>query len=228
MSIPWDIQVFPELGSTQEMCKELAARGAPEGHVVQALAQAAGKGRHGREWISAPGNLALSFILRPDCGIEKIGQISLLMGLAVARAAGDMARVKWPNDVLIDGRKCAGILMDSALDAGRLDWLVVGIGVNTASAPDMASALHVDRDAFRDEMLGQIAALYTHWRREGFEDMRQGWLERTYPKGTALNVGAFEGIDDLGNLIVRDTQNRLKTISAGDVFIKDRDYAAGD
>ncbi|MCB9983081.1 MAG: biotin--[acetyl-CoA-carboxylase] ligase [Rhodospirillales bacterium] len=228
MSIDWDIQLFPELASTQDLCKELAVGGGPEGTVVQTFSQSGGKGRHGRAWISAPGNLALSFILRPGCPVSSVGQLSILTGVAVAQTVGEAARVKWPNDVLIDGRKCAGILMDSGLKGAWLEWLVVGIGVNTASAPKMAAALHVDRDGFRDGLLDNISKFYAAFRQDGFTNIRDEWLGRTYSKGTALNVGDFETIDNLGNLIVRDGQNRLKTISAGDVFIKDQDYAAGD
>jgi len=224
----WDIQVFTKLNSTQDECKRLAVDGVPEGAVVQAIQQVLGRGRHGRIWLSEEGNLAMSFILRPRCEIVKIGQISIMIGVALAQTIGKKAQLKWPNDVLVDGRKCAGILIDSDLSGGALNWLVIGIGVNVASAPEIGAVLNVDGDKFRDALLANIAQLYMRWQRDGFADIRLEWLARTYEKGMALNVGAFESLDELGNLIVRDRQNQLQTISAGDVFLKDRDYAAGD
>ncbi|MCB1720592.1 MAG: biotin--[acetyl-CoA-carboxylase] ligase [Rhodospirillales bacterium] len=224
----WDIQVFTKLDSTQDECKRLAVDGGPEGTVVQAIQQVSGRGRHGRMWLSEEGNLAMSFILRPRCEIVKVGQISVMVGVALAQAIGKKAQLKWPNDVLVDGRKCAGILIDSDLSGGALNWLVIGVGVNTHSAPEMGAALNVDCDEFRDAFLENISQFYAEFRRNGFVNIRDEWLERTYPKGAVLNVGTFEGLDEWGNLIVRGAQNQLQTISAGDVFLKDRNYAAGD
>jgi len=225
----WDVQVFPELNSTQDLCKQIASDGKPEGFVIQALQQMCGLGRLGRTWIMQEGNLALSFILRPkSCHASQIGQISILIGVALAKAIGEKAVLKWPNDILVNNKKCAGVLIDSDLSAEMLNWLVVGIGVNTSQAPPIGSALNVDRDEFCGQMLTQIEALYELWQDEGFGDIRKQWLQRTFPKGSALNVGEFETIDDFGNLIVRDGQNQLKTISAGDVFLKDQNYVAGN
>lgn len=225
MSLSWDIQTFDTLPSTQDLCKARAGEAAPEGLVIQAIAQSDGRGRHGRSWDAGEGNLTLSFILRPECEAQYVGQISILIGLSLAQAIEvfDLkdVQLKWPNDVLYKTKKCAGILIDSALKGQSIEWLVIGVGVNTQSSPEIGNALGLDRDEFRDVFLEQVALLYTQWQAEGFEHIRDQWLKKTFAKGTPLNVGVFEDLDEWGNLVVRNAQNTLKTISAGDVFIKD-------
>ena len=228
MALNWDLEVFDELPSTQDVCKARAAEGVREGLVIQALEQSAGKGRYGREWIGGEGNLAVSLILQPDCAARMVGQLSILIGVALAQTIGVQAKLKWPNDVLIDDQKCAGILIDSDLDGEKLNWLVIGIGVNTSSAPKMGCSLNTDRDEFLQKLLSNIGALYEQWREEGFERIRQQWIEASYQPGTMLNVGVFEDLDGYGNLIVRDDQGQSRTISAGDVYLEDKNYAAGD
>jgi BirA family biotin operon repressor/biotin-[acetyl-CoA-carboxylase] ligase len=228
MTVLWDIQVFDNIPSTQDTVKSRAADGAPEGAVVQALAQTSGRGRHGRVWEMGAGNLALSFLLRPECSAQEIGQISILIGVALAQSIGEQAVLKWPNDVMIAHKKCAGILIESDLNGADVNWLCVGVGVNTQSAPEMGAALNVPCDAFRDRFLAAVSDLYETWRHDGFESIRQAWLARTYPKGTPLNIGAFEDLDTAGNLIVRDGQNTLQRYSSGDVYLKEDHYAAGD
>ncbi|MEM7650979.1 MAG: biotin--[acetyl-CoA-carboxylase] ligase, partial [Pseudomonadota bacterium] len=209
MPISWDIEVFSEINSTQDVCKARAMEGGAEGSVIQALSQTQGKGRHGREWVSAAGNLAFSFILRPHCDVSHIGQLSILVGVALAKTIGAKAQLKWPNDILVEGQKCAGILIDSDLSGQIINWLVVGLGVNTSSAPEGAYALQEERDQFLQDVLAQISELYEDYKRNGFEDIRQYWLHHSFEKGTPLNVGAFEDLDDFGNLVVRDAQNQL-------------------
>lgn len=116
-------RAYEELTSTNDAARDWLGRGAPHGAVVTAERQTAGRGRQGREWVSPPGSLALSMIVR-----ERFDRLlSLRAGLAVARVAGPAARVKWPNDVLLGGRKVAGVLVE--LHEGAA---IVGIGVNVA------------------------------------------------------------------------------------------------
>jgi BirA family transcriptional regulator, biotin operon repressor / biotin---[acetyl-CoA-carboxylase] ligase len=115
------------VGSTSDRARELAAAGAPHGTLVTAGTQTAGRGRQGRSWSTPPGRaLAMSLVLRDGPAL-----LPLRAGLAVAQAIGDAARIKWPNDVLVDGRKVAGILAEARPDDG---WAVLGIGVNVAVA----------------------------------------------------------------------------------------------
>lgn len=231
MGIRWDIQTHESLPSTQNLCKDQAALGAAEGLVIRALEQTDGHGRRGREWVSGQGNLTLSLLLRPECKAMDVGQLSILIGVALLEVAQEMGAgpllLKWPNDLLCDGRKCAGILLDSGLSGDAIDWLVIGIGVNTQDAPEGAACLELASDAFLDALLEKIGLSYAMWKIGGFEDIRRKWVENSYPKGTMLNVGVFEGLDAYGNLVVLDDTNALKTISAGDVYLKDADYATG-
>lgn len=232
LSILWDIETHDELLCTQSFCLDYAAQGRAEGFVVRALSQTQGKGRHGKDWLFEKGNLAFSFILRPECEIAVIGQISILTGVALGQSVFQFSSapfcLKWPNDVLLDQKKCAGILINNELSGSDVASLVIGVGVNTFSAPDGFACVNVDADAFLYEFLMRFNHLYSHWKSQGFEDIRRFWLENTYEKGTGLNVGAFEDLDEFGNLIVRDAQNQLKVISAGDVYLSEDHYAAGN
>jgi BirA family transcriptional regulator, biotin operon repressor / biotin---[acetyl-CoA-carboxylase] ligase len=134
------------IDSTSTRLKELARGGAPEWTVVLADAQAAGRGREGRTWVSPPGGLYLSVLLRPR--LEKVGLLPLAAGVAVAEAAGEMgvrAELKWPNDVLVSGRKLAGILSEAASGPGGVEWVALGIGVNVSQDPaSLPPALRAD------------------------------------------------------------------------------------
>ena len=138
-----------EAGSTNDEAKDRAVAGAPEGTVIWARQQRAGRGRRGRAWVSPPGNLYLSVILRPACEARSVAQLSFVAALAVLDLVDGplpgRACCKWPNDILVDGGKVAGILLESALRAeGRVDWVVLGIGVNLASHPRLEGAHSLD------------------------------------------------------------------------------------
>lgn len=128
------LQYFDELGSTNSLALEWADEGAPEGAVVVTDHQTAGRGRWGRSWSSAPGSLLqFSLVLRPPSAVD-VGLLTTLAGVACAEAiesvAGLLTTIKWPNDVMLDDRKCAGILIESRVTDSRLTAAVVGIGVN--------------------------------------------------------------------------------------------------
>src|SRR5690554_5681171 len=132
MTIKWIVEEYDMLGSTQDTLKELASE-RPEGFAVQARKQQAGKGRQGREWISPEGNLYLSVLLKPTrIEAAHAGQLSFVAALAVAKTVAsylkDGLMLKWPNDVLLDGKKCAGILLETDVKDGRLRWVSVGVG----------------------------------------------------------------------------------------------------
>jgi hypothetical protein len=136
------LHAFDRVESTNDEARRLAEQGAAAGAVVVAAEQVKGRGRHGRAWASPPGNLYASLLLRPDCRIAAAAQLSLVASLALAEALVALAppdadvRVKWPNDVLVRGAKVAGLLLESASAAHeRVAWVVVGSGVNIASAP---------------------------------------------------------------------------------------------
>lgn len=224
--------------STNREARARAEAGAPHATVVWAREQTAGRGRHGRSWASPPGNLYLSILLRPDCPPAAAAQTGFVAGAAMAQAIAAQGAaavsLKWPNDILCEGRKLSGILVESASDgAGRLAWAVVGVGVNVAHHPadlpdaaDLAGeGVDVDVEALRDAFLARFFALYRAWREQGFEPVRAAWLQRAHTMGQRLSVrlpdgpvaGDFAGIDATGNLLLA-TGEGTRRITVGDVF----------
>lgn len=234
---------FDRIGSTSEEAKRLAVGGAPEGTLVWAREQTEGHGRRGRPWASPPGNLYMSLVLRPVCAAGVIGQLGFVAALAVAQAVrrwivpGVHVTLKWPNDVLLDGRKVSGILLESEMASdGRAPWVVLGVGINLASAPDGMAYPAIALDAMGrepvavDAMLETVAEDWLGWYEEwrsgaGFAAVRRNWLAQAHELGTPLRVqlereeihGRFGGLDDEGALLLDTASGRLR-IAAGDVF----------
>lgn len=233
---------FAELDSTNAEARRIAAAGAAVPVWIFADRQTQGRGRRGRVWETHAGNLAATLLLRPGKSVAQCAQLSFVAALAAAQAviryapAADV-RVKWPNDVLADGRKIAGILLESASDDGvKPAWVAVGIGINLASHPDRTefpatslSALNADIPEASDVLAALAqnwAGWYDIWAEQGFEPVRDGWLARAAGLGARIRVrlgvgefnGMFEGIDGSGALLLRETPSRLRTISAGEVF----------
>jgi len=229
--------------STNDVAKDLAANGAGEGTLVVAETQSAGRGRRGKPWSSPAGNLYMSVIMRPDCAPVTAVQLGFVAGVALWDAIADCddpgmpLKLKWPNDVLLDGRKVAGILMESATTAdGRLDWVVIGIGVNTAHHPVDAQWPAADLSQTRDNpapqeflpmVAGHLLDYYLCWDNEGFGPIRRLWLEESFfapgdrvtvGGGEAALDGAFEDIDESGALVVRLSSGETRAISYGEIF----------
>ena len=212
-----------ETDSTNERARELAGRGAPHGTLVTASAQTAGRGRQGRRWEAPPGTALLcSLIVRRYDAL-----LSLRAGLAVAEAAGDAALVKWPNDVLLDGRKVAGILVEGRPQDG---WAVVGIGVNVAVEPaalgpelsERAGTLGRPRSALEPtlaELLGALERWLSAPESEALEALRarDALLDQPVSWGGGSGVGA--GIDAAGGLRVRLPGDEVTVLSAGEVHL---------
>lgn len=229
------------IASTNDEAKVLAADGAPAGTLIWARAQSAGRGRQGRVWVSPPGNLYVSLILRPRVPIATAAQLGFVAPLAVADAClaaapGAAIAFKWPNDVLVGGRKLAGILLESQASAeGELVWLVIGIGVNLATYPvDVdyaATALSATgADAAPEAVLTELARAFLVWHERwrdgaGFAAIRAAWLARAQGLGQPIRVrlpgalldGSFAGLDNDGTLLL-DTQAGRRRIAAGEVF----------
>jgi BirA family biotin operon repressor/biotin-[acetyl-CoA-carboxylase] ligase len=212
-----------ETTSTNDRARALALAGAPHGTLVTAGAQTAGRGRQGRTWVGPPGRaLLLSLLLRTYDPL-----LPLRAGLAVADLAGGVARVKWPNDVLLDGRKLAGVLVEARPEAG---WAVLGIGVNVALDPAelppevRAIAATLGRPATAleptlaellehlEKRLGEPAAdsLAALRERDALRDRDVRW-------SGGAGVGA--GIDDDGSLLVRLPGGELRTLDSGEVHL---------
>jgi BirA family transcriptional regulator, biotin operon repressor / biotin---[acetyl-CoA-carboxylase] ligase len=231
-----------ELGSTNVEALE-AARGGERGPLwITAGRQTAGRGRHGRSWISERGNLHASLLLALPAPAERWPQLSFAASLAVHDAIVSVAReleprlaIKWPNDVLLDGAKLAGILLESQGGIGDEPGAVaIGIGINCASHPPVTCYPATDLSAARVSPATLFAALsismverLAQWNAgRGFAAIRVDWLARAAGLGTDMRVrladrdllGRFETIDEAGGLLLRLTDGTVASIAAGEVF----------
>ena len=249
MTIDWKIETFAVLPSTQDEVKDRALEdGADEGLVIQALTQSEGRGRQGNVWTSPMGNLYMSVLLRPLCTADLAGQISFIVALAVSAAMdefmveGHKKTLKWPNDILIDGKKCAGILLESELSPkGLVGHLVIGVGVNILSAPDERIALkevsgenRLAVHPFRDRVLHHLDAFYSVWKAEGFGPIRKAWLAQAHGLGHKMAArvpnreekGIFRDIDEAGALILELSDNKQIVIRAGEIYFDEPEIPA--
>jgi BirA family biotin operon repressor/biotin-[acetyl-CoA-carboxylase] ligase len=235
-----------ETASTNDDARRLAAEGAPDGTLVWADRQTAGRGRRGRRWESPPGNLYMSLLLRPDAPLAQAGQIGFLAAVAIAEMAsgllpGRAVACKWPNDVLIDGKKAAGLLLESEAagdgmrSGGKIDWLVLGLGVNVASHPKgvgfpatslAAQGAGAEVATVMARVANGFAAWYRRWRAEGFAPVREAWLARAAGLGGPVRVrfetrteeGLFSGLDAEGALLLDRPGAAPLRVTAGDLF----------
>jgi BirA family biotin operon repressor/biotin-[acetyl-CoA-carboxylase] ligase len=231
--------VYGELDSTNSEARRLAEAGETGPIWIIAERQTAGRGRRGRVWETASGNLAATLLLRPDAPAAVMGQLSFAAALAAAETASHFApqaaiTVKWPNDVLANGQKLAGILLESA-PALEGVWLAIGVGINLARCPSgtefpatSLAQLGVSpptADAALTVLAARFAHWYALWMREGFETLRAAWLARAGELGLPIRArlpnetrtGVFEGIDGAGALLLNE-QGRVSAIAAGEVF----------
>ena len=222
----YTLVALDEVGSTNDEAKDRAAAGAPAGTVIWARQQRAGRGRRGRAWVSPPGNLYLSVVLRPSCEARCVAQLSFVAALAVLDLVDGplpgRARCKWPNDILVDGGKVAGILLESALrSGGRVDWVVLGIGVNLANHPGLegpvpstslvdAGAPALTPEGALTPLIVALTRRQSEWESQGFGTVRHAWLARAHGLGGPVTVangdqrlaGTFEGLDAEGALVL--------------------------
>ncbi len=228
--------------STQDVVRGLADTGEEEGLAVQALQQAGGRGRHGNSWTSPMGNLYLSVLLRPACNADKAGQLAFVCAVALSQAIDEVMddvhtkTLKWPNDILIDGKKLSGILLETSLDKhGRVDYLIVGTGVNIFAPPEGAIGLdsikkeRIAINTFRDLYLEKLESCYKAWQQSGFTALRHLWLEQAHGMNAPMKIrlpevtyeGIFRGIDENGTLIA-EVDGKTRTFTAGEVHFGEK------
>jgi len=231
----WRLRTYESLASTSDLCRTLAAAGEPEGLAVLARRQTAGRGSRGREWLSEPGNLFVSYLIRPSDRPADAGMWALLAGLAAAESLDHPGIVlKWPNDLLFGGAKLGGILIDCATTAeGQLDWLVIGIGINLTCALDIEGRAVISLgSAIPPDMLAtRIADSLSYWRRvrllEGWGAIRTAWLARATPIGQTMTLrqgetvvgGRFAGLGEDGSLLLQ-TGGRVHAFSSGEIWLE--------
>ena len=232
-----------QCGSTNDEAAAWARAGAPAGAVVVADAQSRGRGRLGREWASPPGeDLYFSTVLRPPLAPRALPPLTLAVGVALAEAveaagiAHPRAALKWPNDLLVDGRKAAGILTEMACAGERLEHVVVGVGVNLnrrafppelderATSLALAAGAPIDRAAFAAALCARIEAWHDRFVARGAAEVARAFRARAAPWGRAVHVdgaevGIAEEIDDEGALIVRRGDGRRRRLLSGELAI---------
>jgi BirA family biotin operon repressor/biotin-[acetyl-CoA-carboxylase] ligase len=231
------------IGSTMEECRRLAGEDAPEGSLVWAARQTAGRGRRGRSWASPPGTLYLSLLLRPGMPPAEGAKLGFVASLAMGGALAallprgeERVRLKWPNDLLIEGCKTAGILLEGLSGPdGRLAGVILGIGVNVASFPDdtpyRATSLSAAGGPSDPVLLlrgfaERFPKCYDSFRREGFGPTRAAWMRRAAGIGQPVEVrleqetvaGRFSTLDEEGRLWLDLADGSRRSFSAGDVF----------
>ena len=233
---------FIETDSTNIQAKALALDGAPEGTLVVAEKQNMGKGRKGRKWFSdSIGGIYCTMILRPSTTPNEALKIPLLTALVAVKTllktTSLKPTIKWPNDILVNGKKLGGILTEISTEVDAVDFVIVGFGINinTESFPedikDIATSVTIEtgipmnRAAFLKEYLSLYEQTYGIFTREGFNPLMGEWRKLTHIIGHMITVdmigkrltGEVEDIDREGALLLRDEEGEIHRIYSGDV-----------
>ena len=236
---------FSEIASTNSHARELAEAGAGEGEIVIAEAQSAGRGRLGRRWASPPyANLYFSVILKPQLAPAHVPQVTLMAAVALADTVAafvpDEPAIKWPNDILVGGKKLAGILTELSCDAERVHYVVLGVGVNLnypvqmmpeeirarATSVFELTQKTVSRESFLKRLIQALDRCYGELEASGFSALAARWEARFGLRGRRVRVellgqtviGWAKGIDQDGALLLEDNSGKLQRIVAGDVI----------
>lgn len=239
------IYYFPVVDSTNDKARQLAAEGCPDGTLVVAGRQEAGKGRRGRSWVSPDGcGIFMTLLLKPDICPDNASMLTLVAALSVVRAIENQTKVpvgiKWPNDIVLNGKKICGILTEMCMDSGRISHVVVGIGINvhnasfpnevseTATSLYLETGMHCSRAALIEEVLEQFETFYAIYRKteelSGLVGVYDAHLVNRHRQVRVLDPtepfeGEAQGITPRGELIV-DTPDGRRLVSAGEVSVR--------
>lgn len=238
---PFRLTAYDTIGSTNDEAKRLARTGAAEGTIVCAKVQTAGRGRRGRAWESPAGNLYCSVLLRPHCPAAVAAQLGFVAAIALAEAIAALApaielRCKWPNDLLANGGKVSGILLETEMATGEVpEFVVIGSGVNLAAAPRgtpyPATSLAAEGAAeitpanMLAAYVRRFAVWWRRWQDNGFVPVREAWLSRAVGLGAAVQVrlerdtleGRFVDLGADGALMLDMAEGRRR-VTAGEIF----------
>lgn len=242
-----DITYIQEVTSTQDKARDLAMKGAAEGTTVIAETQLSGRGRLGRQWLSPRGTgVYLSIVLRPNLKASDALQIPLVAGVAASQAIEKVTSlrpsIKWPNDILLGGKKVAGILAEMSAEIDRLHYIVIGIGINVnslgsqlpeeiqmiATSLSEAKGQRISRIKVVQQFLEDLELLYEEFKIHGFQSIRALWKAYDCTVGSSVTVsmgeeetqGEILDIDDDGALILRKCDGTEERIIAGDVSLR--------
>lgn len=236
---------FEKVSSTQDIAKEMAREGADEGTVVVAQEQNRGRGRLGRPWLSPLGGLWFSIILRPPVALTEAPKITLLAAVAVAKAIDELfhleASIKWPNDILIGGKKVAGILTEASAERNKLVFVVLGTGINAnvdvgtfphdllmpATALSTELKEEVDLSSLLEVCLKHLEAEYVLFKKKEFGKILDQWRKLSAILGKKVKVsspaetlvGKASDIDQSGALILQLESGEKRLVQVGDVSI---------
>lgn len=243
------IHSYTVIPSTNKIAFELAAAGASHGEIVRAESQSAGRGRLGKVWSSPPGKgLYFSIIVRP--GLDRIDypKLTITTGLAIAFVLDTMFEaftlLKWPNDIILSGKKCGGILCEASLEGKTFEerFAIIGIGLNVLTQPDdfpadlrtsatsiaLETGLAVNLDLLLNAIVKQVLSMIRELENDGFANILEQWKKRDFLKGKWLEwltlkeeviFAKAEGPDEEGRLLVRDKEGKLHQVLSGDVSL---------
>lgn len=239
---------FDTIDSTMDEARRQAAQGVAGPLWIIAARQTRGRGRRSRTWESGTGNLLCTLLINPGVAAAEAAKLSFLTALCVGETLDHFLGVtnritlKWPNDVLLDGRKTAGILLESVSgSSGAMQWLAIGIGINLAQHPETppgawpATSLRAAGveppapHAVLEVLAARFEVWLARWRQEGFAPVKAAWLARAARVGEAIEVrldketlpGIFTALDESGALVLTLADKTVRLISAGDVFFPD-------
>ncbi len=240
------IRYFSRIDSTNQYAKRIAEEGAADGTLVIADEQTAGKGRSGRTWVTPPGEaIAFTLLLRPKLSPGRISMVTLVMGLAVVNAVNKLydlhAGIKWPNDVVINGRKLCGILTEMSAEVEHVHYIVIGVGINAnlTSFPEELSQiatslkLELGRDVSRAGLIAAVMEeferLYAEFERQGdLGSVMQEYNDLCLNAGNKVRVldpngeytGVSHGINAMGELLVETEDGNIREVYAGEVSVR--------
>lgn len=222
----FQIEYYDSAKSTMDIARDQLIHG----RVIQAGEQTSGRGRRGNVWEAPKGNLYQSIVLKPSSPRATWGQLSFVIAVALGRTCDECSvsnyHLKWPNDVLINDKKLAGILIEV-----QDDFVVIGTGVNIKHAPADRAKIHdftdVSLDDFHEEHLKQIEIYFKMWEQEGFTPIRELWMKHAYKIGETIQArlpnviyeGVFEDLDDSGVLLLREKDGNLRQINSGEILV---------
>lgn len=243
------IEYFVDLPTTNNEAKKLARAGCPEGTVVVAESQSGGKGRMGRFWFSPRARgLWFSVILRPPVNLVETPQVTMVAAVAVALAVrehtGLAASIKWPNDLLVEGKKLCGILVELNAEIDRVNFMVAGIGLNVnidsnqfppelagiATSLKIEAGRHIPRVPMLRALLQSLEIWYRRWLQEGFTPVLEKWRELCVTLDCPVTVHTIKGsyaghaldVDETGALLVQRADGTVERLVAGEVSLRKR------
>jgi BirA family biotin operon repressor/biotin-[acetyl-CoA-carboxylase] ligase len=236
----WDPLLLAETSSTNDVAREQARKGARSGFVVAAARQTAGRGRLGRAWESPlGGGLYVSLVLRPKLSMSEAGRLTIVSSLAAADAveslAGRRPQIKWPNDLLLTGCKLAGVLIEAEHKGSRLDFAVIGMGLNVNQVAEdfspelrgLATSLRIatGRTHRRADLLVLLLQHFEKRLGQPFDEVREAWAASSLTLGQRVTLttargrkhGQALGLDESGALLLRLNSGEVEPVSAGDM-----------